>query len=161
MLNGFHEAQFPYIECFPSDTEPNVKLLQRRIQYEAERYNDIIQGTFYDTYRNLTKKALTSLRSVTSLRSILSQLRRKNPNPNLHLCHIQLILVRKRYSWLCLTEWCRCPVNSWVCHIVAVTVWSYLLSSHSSKIWLPYGSPRSHTVVLIMIALMLFSWKIQ
>lgn len=47
-----------------------AKLLQNRINYEAEMYNDVIQGSFHDTYRNMTKKALTSLRSVTHFMSI-------------------------------------------------------------------------------------------
>ena len=32
--------------------------LQAALQYEAERYRDLLQGAFTDTYRNLTLKAL-------------------------------------------------------------------------------------------------------
>lgn len=44
------------------DTKQEIKKLQMRVLYEQEHHGDIVQGQFYDSYRNMTKKALYSMK---------------------------------------------------------------------------------------------------
>ena len=44
--------------------QPERKQYQNAINFENEQYNDIVQGSFLDTYQNLTHKALLGLRWV-------------------------------------------------------------------------------------------------
>ena len=44
---------------------PNTKAKQRQIKIESDKFGDIIQGNFIDTYRNLTNKAVLGIRWIT------------------------------------------------------------------------------------------------
>ena len=41
-------------------------MLQKQLEFEFEMYGDIVQGEFMDTYRNMTHKAIHSLRYALS-----------------------------------------------------------------------------------------------
>ena len=45
--------------------KPEKKHQQSAIKLESDQYNDIVQGTFIDTYQNLTHKAVLGLRWIT------------------------------------------------------------------------------------------------
>jgi len=45
-----------------NDTERKTRVTQNALIHEAQRFNDILQGDFQDTYRNLTHKHLMGLR---------------------------------------------------------------------------------------------------
>ena len=50
---------------FVLGTVPSAPALTRRLMYESANYNDIVQSSFVDDYRNLTYKAISALKWVS------------------------------------------------------------------------------------------------